>query len=118
MLLQHSGVGSAAHLRSLDIQVEHDLPGVGRNLQDHICSDFVCKIRKPSLNQQLHSWHGKAWQGLRYVLTRKGPLSLGVNQAGGFVRSNPSRSRPNLQLFFSPVESIQALRLTGCLTHR
>lgn len=107
-LLQLSGIGPAALLKSKGIGVVHAAEGVGRNLQDHLGIDFMYRSRVPTLNDQLHSWQGKVLQGMRYVLTRRGPLSLGVNQAGGFVRSRPGLSRPNMQLFFSPVSYTKA----------
>ncbi len=107
-LLQLSGVGPASVLQAQGIDVLHDLPGVGRNLQDHLAVDFFYRSKVPTLNDQLHSWHGKLLHGMRYVLTRGGPLSLGVNQAGGFVRSRPDAPRPNVQLYFSPVSYTKA----------
>ncbi|MCZ4353455.1 choline dehydrogenase [Roseovarius aestuarii] len=107
-LLQLSGIGPGALLKKHGIDVRHDAPGVGRNLQDHLAIDYLYRSRVPTLNDQLHSWQGKLWQGLRYVLTRRGPLSLGVNQAGGFVRSRPDVERPNMQLYFSPVSYTKA----------
>ena len=107
-LLQLSGVGPGPILRSHGIKVHHNLPGVGRNLQDHLAVDFFYRSTVPTLNDQLHSWQGKLWHGLRYVLSRGGPLSLGVNQAGGFIKSNPSTPRPNIQLYFSPVSYTKA----------
>ncbi|WP_295311964.1 choline dehydrogenase [Roseobacter sp.] len=107
-LLQLSGVGPEAVLRAQGIDVLHNLPGVGRNLQDHLAVDFLYRSKVPTLNDQLHSWQGKLWHGMRYVLTRGGPLSLGVNQAGGFVKSRPDAPRPNIQLYFSPVSYTKA----------
>lgn len=107
-LLQLSGVGPADLLTSLGIDIVQAAPGVGQNLQDHLGMDFIYRSRLPTLNDQLHSWQGKIRQGLRYVLTRGGPLSLGVNQGGGFVRTRPGLTRPNLQLFFSPVSYTKA----------
>ncbi|QJF51128.1 GMC family oxidoreductase [Roseobacter ponti] len=107
-LLQVSGVGPEAVLRAQGIKVLHNLPGVGRNLQDHLAVDFLYRSKVPTLNDQLHSWQGKLRQGMRYVLTRGGPLSLGVNQAGGFVKSRPDAARPNIQLYFSPVSYTKA----------
>ncbi len=107
-LLQLSGVGPGALLKDKGIEVVQDMPGVGRHLQDHLGMDFLYRSKLPTLNNQLHSWHGKLWQGLRYVLTRGGPLSLGVNQGGGFVRTRPDLTRPNMQLFFSPVSYTKA----------
>ena len=107
-LLQLSGVGPAELLKSKGIEVVRDVAGVGQNLQDHLGIDFLYRSKVPTLNNQLHSWHGKLLQGMRYVLTRGGPLSLGVNQGGGFIRSRPGLDRPNMQVFFSPVSYTKA----------
>lgn len=107
-LLQLSGIGPADLLRDKGIALRHAAEGVGRNLQDHLCIDHLFHARVPSLNEQLRPWHGKLWQGLRYVLARRGPLALGVNQAGGFVSTTASAGRPNIQLFFSPLSYTKA----------
>jgi choline dehydrogenase len=107
-LLQLSGVGPGDLLQGKGVEVVHTSAGVGRNLQDHLAIDYLFRSKVPTLNNQLHPWYGKLWNGLRYVLTRRGPLSLGVNQAGGFVRSRPGLDRPNMQLFFSPVSYTKA----------
>ena len=107
-LLQVSGVGPGALLSGRGVDVLHDLPGVGRNLQDHLGLDYLYRSRVPTLNQQLGPLYGKLWHGLRYVLARRGPLSLGVNQGGGFFRTRPELARPNMQLFFSPVSYTKA----------
>ena len=86
----------------------HDSPAVGRHLQDHLCIDYLYRSRVPSLNEQLRPWHGKLRAGLRYLATRRGPLALSVNQAGGFMRSRPGLGRPNLQLYFSPLSYTRA----------
>lgn len=102
-LLQLSGVGPASLLGAHGIDVVHDASGVGQHLQDHLCIDYLYRSRVPTLNNQLRPWWGKLYHGLRYVLARRGPLSLGVNQAGGFICTRPGLTRPNMQLFFSPV---------------
>ena len=107
-LLQLSGVGPGGHLASKGLDPLHDMLGVGQHLADHLGLDFLYRSKVPTLNDQLHSWHGKLRAGLRYLLTRGGPLSLGVNQGGGFIRSRPGLSRPNMQLFFSPVSYTKA----------
>ncbi|WP_422030973.1 GMC family oxidoreductase [Roseovarius sp.] len=108
-LLQLSGIGPGADLQSHGIEVVHDSPGVGQHLQDHLGIDYLFRSRVPTLNQQLGPWYGKLWHGARYILTRRGPLSLGVNQAGGFVRTRPGLAKPNMQLFFSPVSYTKAV---------
>jgi choline dehydrogenase len=55
------------------------------------------------LNNDLYPWWGKLRAALRYVLTRGGPLSLSVNQGGGFYRTRPELTRPDMQLYFSPL---------------
>jgi choline dehydrogenase len=107
-LLQISGVGPAAHLRKHGITVVQDTPAVGRHLQDHLCIDHLYRARVPTLNQDLGPWWGKLHAGLQYVLFRSGPLSLSVNQGGGFVRARPDVARPNMQLYFSPVSYTRA----------
>ena len=81
---------------------------MGRHLQDHLCIDHLYRSRRPTLNQDLRPWWGKLWAGLNYIALRRGPLSLSVNQGGGFVRSRPGLDRPNMQLYFSPVSYTKA----------
>ena len=107
-LLNLSGVGITANLREKGIEVIHDAPAVGQNMQDHLCIDFLYRSKVPTLNQQLSPFWGKVLHGLQYILTRKGPLSLGVNQAGGFVKTNCAAIKPNMQIFFSPVSYTKA----------
>ena len=102
-LLQLSGVGPAQPLRALGIATVADAPAVGRNLQDHLAVSYVYRSSRPTLNDELGSLRGKLKAGLRYLLDRGGPLSMSVNQGGGFVRGDPGQARPNLQLYFSPV---------------
>lgn len=107
-LLMLSGVGPADELKALGIDPLHDSPAVGRHLQDHLCMDYIYRSRIPTLNNELYPWWGKLWAGARYVLMRRGPLCLSVNQSGGFVRSRQEYTRPNLQLYFSPVSYLKA----------
>ena len=102
-LLMLSGIGNAVELTSLGIAPVLDARNVGRNLQDHLAISYFYKTRTATLNDLLHPAIGKIWAGLRYMADRAGPLSLSVNQSGGFVRSDPARPNVNLQLYFSPV---------------
>jgi len=107
-LLMLSGVGPAQELKDLGVDPVLHRPAVGRHLQDHLCMDYIYRSRKPTLNNELHPWWGKLWAGARYVLTRRGPLCLSVNQSGGFVRTRTEYTRPNMQLYFSPVSYLKA----------
>jgi choline dehydrogenase len=102
-LLQLSGIGDAALLQKHGIPVAHHSPAVGRNLQDHICASYFYKANRKTLNDDFSSWIGKARAGLQYLLARTGPLSLSVNQAGGFLKSDAGQAHPNIQLYFNPL---------------
>lgn len=105
-LLQLSGVGPGNHLGGLGIEVVHANENVGRNLQDHVGINYTFKGREPTLNQILRPWWGKALVGLQYLLTRSGPLSLSMNNAGGFFRTDPGLARPNMQLYFQAFSTV------------
>ncbi|MDC0198078.1 choline dehydrogenase [Candidatus Thioglobus sp.] len=102
-LLQLSGVGPKKVLQEASVELIHDSPAVGQNLQDHLSVTYFYKSKVPTLNDQLRPLLGKVYQGLKYILTRNGPLSLSVNQSGGFIRTRDGLSKPNIQLYFSPV---------------
>ena len=102
-LLYLSGLGPADKLKSHGISVLQDMPHVGRHLQDHIGVDFTLAVNRPSLNQKLRPILGKLMVGLEYLFLRSGPLAMSLNQAGGFVKSEPSLGSPDLQLYFSPL---------------
>jgi choline dehydrogenase len=102
-LLQLSGIGPGECLREQGIDTVLDNPAVGGNLQDHLAVVYSFKATRPTLNDELHSRFGRLAAGVKYLLTRSGPVSLSVNHFGGFVRANPQASRPDVQLYFNPV---------------
>ena len=102
-LLQVSGVGEAAHLRELGIDVVHDQPQVGRHLQDHFGINYIFKANRKTLNDVFGSWHGRVMCGLDYLIRRRGPLALSVNQYGGLVKSRGSLARPDMQIYLNPL---------------
>jgi len=106
-LLNLSGIGDAAHLKALGIDIVANAPAVGQNMQDHLAVSYFYKTSVPTLNDELRPLFGKIKAGLHYLLNRGGPLSMSVNQGGGFVRSGPDAARVNLQLYFSPVSYTQ-----------
>lgn len=107
-ILQLSGIGPASILRSAGVEVRLDNAAVGRNLRDHLGVDYLYRSRRPTLNNELNPWWGKLFAGMKYVLLRRGPLVLSVNQGGGFFRTRPELTRPNMQLYFSPVSYLRA----------
>ncbi|MEL6767152.1 MAG: GMC family oxidoreductase N-terminal domain-containing protein [Pseudomonadota bacterium] len=107
-LLQLSGIGPGDVLQRAGIPVAHEQPHVGRHLQDHLGTDNLYRAKVPTLNQTLGPWSGRIRVGLEYLLCRTGPLSLSVNHAGGFARSDPALPAPDLQLYFSPLSYSRA----------
>jgi choline dehydrogenase len=102
-LMQLSGLGDAALLAKHGIPVVQELPAVGANLQDHLCVSFYYRATVKTLNDELGTLFGKARAAMRYLTARKGPLSMSVNQSGGFFKGDDDESEPNLQLYFNPL---------------
>ncbi|WP_422368405.1 GMC family oxidoreductase [Pelagibius sp.] len=103
-LLQLSGIGPGALLQAQGIDVAHELPGVGENLQDHLQLRMIFKIQNTkTLNKQVQSLFGKALMGLEYALFRRGPLSMAPSQLGAFAKSDPARETPDLQYHVQPL---------------
>jgi choline dehydrogenase-like flavoprotein len=97
-LLLLSGIGPADQLRQLGVQVRHELPGVGANLQDHPYVSCVWEV--PGGGSLLDAEKPKAL--LEYLLRRTGPLTSSVAEAFAFVRSRPGLPGPDLQFHFGP----------------
>jgi choline dehydrogenase len=107
-LLQISGVGPTERLAGLGVEVLRDSPAIGRHLQDHIGVNYTYRSRVKTLNQALRPWTGKLAAGLDFLLRSRGPLSLSLNQAGGFVRTRPDLPRANIQLYFQAISTLGA----------
>jgi choline dehydrogenase len=102
-LLQLSGIGNAAELQALGIDVVNDLPGVGENLQDHLEVYVQHASKQPvSLNPAL-KWRNRPLIGLKWLLARKGPAATNHFEGGGFTRSNADVAYPNLMFHFLPI---------------
>jgi choline dehydrogenase len=103
-LLQLSGIGPGALLHEHGIAVQHELPGVGENLQDHLQIRAVFEVQGvKTLNTMAHSLWGKASMGLEYLLRRTGPLSMAPSQLGAFTRSAPGHTWPNVEYHVQPL---------------
>lgn len=101
-ILMRSGIGEAAHLESLRIPVLQDLPGVGRNLQDHLLMPMIYESKSSSLTnqptlteQQHYRWYGQ------------GPLASNIAEAGCFMPSQTSSGLPDLQIHFTPTHYLE-----------
>jgi choline dehydrogenase len=103
-ILQLSGIGPGALLRSRGIPAVHDLPGVGENLHDHLQIRLMYKVRNTvTLNQRANSLLGKAAMGLEYFVFKTGPLTMPPSQLGAFARSDPSQPSANIEWHVQPL---------------
>ena len=103
-LLQLSGIGPGALLHEHGVAVQHELPGVGENLQDHLQIRAVFEVfGVKTLNTMANSIWGKAAIGLEYLLRRSGPMSMAPSQLGAFTRSSAAHDWPNLQYHVQPL---------------
>lgn len=100
-LLMLSGIGPAAELAEHGIPVLHELPGIGQNLQDHVDFTLLYKVDSTDLPGLSLAGGLRLWREIkRWRDERKGMLTSNFGEAGGFLRSDPTLPRPDLQLHF------------------
>jgi len=100
-LMQLSGIGPSDLLRSHGIEVITDVPGVGSDLQDHLQVRMQFRCGQPiTANDVINDWRYRYGAGIRYMLTRKGLLSVGAGYAGAFFKTRPDLATPDVQIHF------------------
>ncbi len=114
-LLQLSGIGPRALLEARGVPVVVDAPGVGENLQDHLQIRLGFECTRPiTTNDQLNSTFGKMKIGLEWLLSRSGPLAVGINQGGCFMRAlrdddgRPVAATPDIQFHVATLSADMA----------
>lgn len=108
-LLQLSGVGPAKLLSQHGIPVVADLPGVGENLQDHLQIRLIFESTKPTTNDQIRSWLGQIKMGLQWLFFKTGPLAIGINHGGCFMRALPNEAKtPDIQFHVATLSADMA----------
>jgi len=100
-LLLLSGIGPADELRALGLRVVHDLPGVGKNLQDHMDVYLTAETAPVSYNGE-DRWHKAVIHGVQYLLFKTGPVTACVAEAGAFLRSSDAVRSPDIQIHCLP----------------
>lgn len=103
-ILQRSGIGDEQKLKSLGVAVKKHLPGVGKNLQDHLQLRTVFQVQGvKTLNTIANNVVGKIKMGLEYAWRRSGPLSMAPSQLGVFARSDEQQQSANLEYHVQPL---------------
>ncbi|MFF4617763.1 GMC family oxidoreductase [Nonomuraea jabiensis] len=98
-LLMRSGVGAPDELRDAGITVVHELPEVGKNLQDHLSSGVFVECKQPVTLTKAESISNL----LRYIVLRSGMLTTNVGEAVAFIRTSAEEPAPDIELIFAPV---------------
>ena len=109
-LLQLSGIGPPSLLKQHGIAVLVDAREVGENLQDHLQIRLGYECTRPiTTNDQLDSWLGRIRIGLQWLLFRSGPLAVGINQGGAFMRALPHEAiTPDIQFHVATLSADMA----------
>ncbi|MGB7261399.1 MAG: GMC family oxidoreductase N-terminal domain-containing protein [Albidovulum sp.] len=105
-LLMLSGIGNPEHLQAHGIPVVAANNNVGQHLNDHQGLNYTWRMKVPTYNDILRPWWGKMLVGMKYFLTGSGPLAKSINHAGGFFRTSPDLTRPNMQLYFQAFSTL------------
>jgi choline dehydrogenase len=104
-ILELSGIGRGDVLEAAGVALRHELPGVGETLQDHLQIRLVYEVNVPTLNDAINRFLPRMGIGLRYLLTRGGPMSLGASQVAVFARSREAVATPDIQFHFQPLSA-------------
>ena len=101
-----SGIGDADLLKRYGINVMLDRPSVGQNLQDHLQVRVIHQCNQPlTVNDDMRSLWRKMRMGMQYVFQRSGPMAVGINQAGAFLRTRSDIDRPDIQFHFAALSA-------------
>ncbi len=104
-LLLLSGIGPGNELKEQGIAVKKDLPGVGKNLHDHLFFPVSSLCSQPISNNHFLPLHRQAIETIKYLFTKSGPLSIGPLEAVAFIKSSPDIATPDIQFQFTPTNS-------------
>jgi choline dehydrogenase len=111
-LLQLSGVGPAPLVRSLGIEVKHELAGVGENLRDHYAPRFVARVKGAGTINEKSRGLRLAGEVLKYAVARKGILALNPTLIYVFWKSDPNVDNYDLQFTFTPASYKEGVQST------
>jgi len=107
-LLQLSGIGPADALRAAGVEVVHDLPGVGSNLQDHLDLYAICECTGDHTYDRVAQLHRTVWAGLQYLLFKTGPVASTLFETGGFWYADKDARSPDIQFHLGLGSGIEA----------
>ena len=101
-ILMLSGIGHAEALVQKCIEPVHNLPGVGKNLQDHLQARTSFKTKNRTVNDDVRGMFSQAKVAMQYALSRSGPMTMGASMAFGFLRTSDDLDLPDIQFHINP----------------
>ena len=101
-ILMLSGIGDADDLRPLGIEMQADLKGVGKNLQDHLQARPVFKTGLTTINVETSSLLKQAKIAIQYALTQRGPMTMAASLGTAFLKTEPHLETPDIQFHIQP----------------
>ncbi|MFZ1813670.1 MAG: GMC family oxidoreductase N-terminal domain-containing protein [Rhizobiaceae bacterium] len=101
-VLMLSGIGDWPHLREKGIEVVRHVPGVGKNLQDHLQARPVYRCKVPTINTKVRGLLNQLRIGIEYAISRSGPLTLAASLGTGFLKTRPELETPDIQFHIQP----------------
>ncbi|MCL7998608.1 GMC family oxidoreductase N-terminal domain-containing protein [Brucella sp. 21LCYQ03] len=107
-LLLQSGIGPADHLKKVGVNVKHDLPGVGENMQDHLDLFVIAECTGDHTYDGVAKLHRTLSAGLQYIFLRSGPVASSLFETGGFWYADPDARSPDIQFHLGLGSGIEA----------
>lgn len=107
-LLLQSGIGPADHLKKAGVNVKHDLPGVGENMQDHLDLFVIAECTGDHTYDSVAKLHRTLGAGLQYIFLRSGPVASSLFETGGFWYADPDARSPDIQFHLGLGSGIEA----------
>jgi choline dehydrogenase-like flavoprotein len=99
-LMLLSGIGPSAHLQSVGVTTQHNLPGVGENFHDHFSTDVTWVLNGPHSYDKYKKKHWQLMAGIQYLMFRNGPVASNIVEAGAFWWGDRKEKTPDLQFHF------------------
>ena len=104
-ILELSGIGKGRVLGQAGVKLRHELEGVGECLQDHLQIRLVYEVNVQTLNDAINRFVPRMGIGIQYVVSRRGPMSLGASQVCIFAKSMQGLETPDIQFHFQPLSA-------------
>lgn len=101
-LLLLSGIGPAAELKQAGVKVVHDLPGVGKGLQDHLDAAAIWHASTNLTYDNAGKFPYKYIHGARYLMFRSGPVTSSGCEAVAYTKSEAGLEEPDISVHFLP----------------